>query len=137
MKKILIIEDQEDSYRMFVEFLREELPVAEYEIVDVGATFSVGEAEKKIATHKPDLILLDMNLGERVCDTDEVMECDGVAVLKRTGFDQSRTICTSSSSDKYRPVLRRAGVKIHHPKKWWMDLDALPRCILGDCDCQE
>lgn len=137
MEKIMIIDDDESGYSTFMRILGDELPAKEYEVIEVGITTSVKDAVWKIETIKPNFILLDMNLGENVCTANEAMSCDGVAVLRETGFNQSNVICVSSSSGAYKSGLRNAGINIHHPQNWWEDLDAIINCVKGECNCFE
>jgi two-component system, cell cycle response regulator DivK len=105
-KRILVVEDQPDSRRI----IRDMLAATDYEIIEAG---NGEEALAAIAKHRPDLILMDVQL--------PIM--DGYTATRRIKADPAlRSIpiiaVTSYALDGQENIARAAGCDDYVPKPY-------------------
>lgn len=128
--RILIIEDSKDHYVSMIDKINRYLKNNTrhtFEVIDAGLTDMSGGALRRIKDNNPDIILLDMNYGDKA---DYTEGADGCQVVKRLSADErKKVICTSSEPEAYEKFLRPLGVTHFGGKSgFWF-------CIIGKCKC--
>lgn len=123
--KVLIIEDS----KAWISLITAQVKKAGHEPINPGQTRSVDQALEFFHKYNPDVILLDMNYGERPNWNEDADGCLVAKMLGKKG--RQKVICTSATPKDYIKILRPLGVR-HFGGK--MNFIA---CLNNACACDK
>lgn len=121
--QILIIEDDE----MWIPILAAMVKKAGHDPILPGKILSVAQAVASIRKYNADIILLDMNYGDK---TRMDQSADGCLVVQALNTEtRQKIICASSTPEEYIQFLRPLGVQHFGGKKKFQP------CLSRTCGC--